>query len=235
MKRGISLLVLLLIVSTIGFFGIAYGSVKANNDANDKVDYTLMANETYNEHIYTTSNKKIIDVELAIKTLQDLEKHKAIQRNFLTQLRKSIRTEAEKALISKSLATITFKKPISIEALQTLINENSLKLKDFEAKFINDKGEWGTGCLKVPKEEAINELASNIIKSGKEKQLTFEGVTSARLILNLQRNDFEKLSSNDDIYLVDITDTIIRLHHGDFKNKIKIRIPDLAWEIDKIK
>jgi len=45
----------------------------------------------------------------------------------------------------------------------------------------------------------------------------------------LQGNDFEKLSNNDDIYLVDITDTIIRFNNGDFKNKIKIKVPDLAW------
>lgn len=149
--------------------------------------------------------------------------------NNLTKIRNTAKTEAENTLITKSLATITFKKPISIETLQTLINENSLSLKDFEAKFINDKGEWGTGCLQIAEEEAINELSSSIIKSGKEKQLTFEGVTSARLILNLQGNDFEKLSNNDDIYLVDITDTIIRFNNGDFKNKIKIKVPDLAW------
>jgi len=80
MKKSI-LVVMLLLILTTALLGTAYGAIITNNDTSENVQPLLIENETYNEYIVSDNNKKIIGVELKIKTLEDLERHKTNQSN----------------------------------------------------------------------------------------------------------------------------------------------------------
>jgi len=131
--------------------------------------------------------------------------------------------------------TVTFKNPISIDALNSILKESNARLKDGEIKFINEKGEWITVNARNINQSTIERVIDEIIKSGLAKKLTYEGITSARIFIDLYDDSYETMSANDNVFLVDMMDEIVKHEHDDFEGEIKVRVFDLAWALKDLK
>lgn len=229
MKKHIIIGVSLLLLISLSSASYSMTSISSDTIPN-KIEC-----DTYNVIIQQQNDKQIVFVESKIKNKDDLEKQKTVSTQKINNYREEVKSEQETSLLTNAVATVTFNTPICIETLRTILNESNGKLKDFETKFINDQGVWVTGSFRRLDENLINKVINDIVESGKEQKLVYEGITSARIRIDLLSNNYEEISANKNVYLVDTTDTFIRLENRDYINQMKIRIPDLAWEIDKIK
>lgn len=229
MKKTISLMVALIIVfSSLGTLIYAQ-----NGKDNEKVK--IVEQETVNE-IYDTQNEKTkVMIELKVSNKNDLKVHQESMDVLADKVKKTKKLGKSEALIKNTISTVTFTQPASVSDLQELEEKYDVEIVNYEVKFINQDNIWGTGCLEDLSEKKIDELKEKIITEGKEESLEYIGITSARVKLNLLKNSYEDMCTDPLIYLVDLTDLRVRLENEDFSKELKIQVPDLAWEIEKIK
>jgi hypothetical protein len=181
----------------------------------------------------SSQEQQVFVVEPEIKSLEDLKSYKNKQLKEVDKIRKSKKDLNE--LMTNSTATITFDKPITQERLNEIINAGKVELVDCEGKFLNESSNWITGNFKKLDSSLIKEFTNSLIENGLEKQLTFEGITSARVKINLLEDSYEQMLNMKDIYLIDVSDTLVKLEQQKLGKKLKVKVPDLAWEIEKIK
>lgn len=207
----------------------------AENISEQKIvneDFGIEDNGTYLEESVTSSDEIKITIQPKINTLSDVKVYNDMQASKIQNLRNS---EAKAAQGRLAQGTVTFNRPISINTLESILKESNADLKDAEIKLINEKGEWITANATTLNQDSIDKVTNEIIENGLAKSLTYEGITSARVKMNIYNNSYETLSSNNNVFFVDMMDEIVRQEHGDFDGKIKVRVFDLSWSIDNLK
>lgn len=186
----------------------------------------------YLEESVISNNKMEVTVKPKIETLRDVFAYKEMQHSNI----KNIRYLTAKTAQDKfAQGTVTFKNPISINTLNSILKESNAKLKDGEIKFINEKGEWITVNARNINQNTIERVTNEIIESGLAKKLTCEGITSVRVLIDLYDDSYETMSANDNVFLVDMMDEIVKHEYDDFEGKIKVRVFDLAWVLKDLK
>lgn len=195
-------------------------------------DSVLKDKGKYFQESVISNNKMEVTVKPKIETLNDVLLYKEMQGSNI----KNIRSSATKAAQGRlAQGTVTFNNPISIDALNSILKESNARLKDGEIKFINEKGEWITVNARNINQNTIKKVTDEIIKSGLAKNLTYEGITSARVLVDLYDDSYETMSANDNVFLVDMMDEIVKHEHDDFEGEIKVRVFDLAWALKDLK
>lgn len=159
----------------------------------------------------------------------NIEAYKEYQISNIAALRNNMVSRT--ALSSEGQATITFAKPISKDTVLSIMRDNNALLLDCELKLVNAAGTWITANVKNFEDLDIEELVDRIASETGEIGLTYCGVTSARVLINVADSSYEDLSSNENIYFVDLMDYILRNEYSDYTGKLDIRVFDLAWSI----
>ncbi|MEF3313126.1 hypothetical protein PV433_29985 [Paenibacillus sp. GYB004] len=160
-----------------------------------------------------------------ITNKSELEDTKLKQQKFVKDVKRNNK------IITKSLeATVTFNAPISVEKVENILEKSNSNLRDYEIKWVNGNGQWVTGHAKKLEPKVREIIEKGLLDSGKEQDLRYEGITSARIELSL--DEYEKLTTNEHILFVDISESIIKAEQG---ADTDVQVPDLAWKINDLK
>ena len=124
-------------------------------------------------------------------------------------------------------AVVTFCKPVSLEYLSSLLSDECA-LVNYEAKFTNAAGDWMTLCSSRLSLSEIENIAT--ILSG-DKDLVFCGITSATFSFSPYDDTYETLNSEDDVYLVDMSEYILRTQKDD--NSLDVLVSDCYYYLEK--
>lgn len=163
-----------------------------------------------------------------IKTVDDLIKYKENQRQQVDSLMQN----KEKSVSSQHKANVvlTFNQPISVSELNDILEGSHAKLTNYEAKFVNDKGEWITALYSGLNEEELITKVNKLIE-GKENAIYYEGVTSAKVRIELNSDDYSTLVDNENVFFADLSDELIRIENNDINRELKVLVDDYAWLI----
>lgn len=202
---------------------------KFNQNAND-IKPNIVQTNNYNKVIETKNGKQLVTLQLKIKNKKALENYKNEQYNFLIESYPKDKLDTKKS--EDYPITLTFSKNISVDELEKFLSTYNVTLLDYETKYVNEKGEWITGALTILDQNKINYIHDSILKNSKAKELTYKGITSARIKAQLTPANYKKISADKLIYLADISDFIIKNEMN--SNTVKVRVPDIAWDKENI-
>ncbi|PDZ70402.1 hypothetical protein [Bacillus pseudomycoides] len=132
---------------------------------------------------------------------------------------------------SISEGVITFNEPLSIEQLKELQQKYNFKIKSYEIKANDQDGNWVT-ISGTPKGTQLFDQ-NKFDDVTRNQNVKFVGVTSAIVAMeNFTPDKLNTMQDDDNIFLVDISSEYVKQIKND-KN-IHVRVPDLAWKIDKL-
>lgn len=218
--------------STIGTTRIideaAMSSTNISNEEYATRQVEVLENDMFIQQIAEDPNELEITIDPSNNTT-NIEAYKEYQINNIVALRNSVVSRA--ALSSEGQATITFAKPISKDTVLSIMRDSNALLLDCELKLVNAAGTWITANVNNLENLDIDELVDTISNETGEVGLTYCGITSARVVINMADSSYENLSSNENIYFVDLMDYILRNEYSDYAGKLDIRIFDFAWSI----
>ena len=123
---------------------------------------------------------------------------------------------------------ITFTEPILMNDLLYLLNDSNCELVDYQAKFYNCLGDWCTFGGSMLDEDQMIELANAQAEFYGVPHTSYEGITSATIILNDGKESLDNLKLYDSIYYVDLPYCI---DNGVVTSK---GIRGYAWEINNM-
>ncbi|HDX9649060.1 TPA: hypothetical protein ROY02_005454 [Bacillus cereus] len=177
------------------------------------------SNEVMQAILHKKDGREKFSVIPKVNNKQELKKYKEKQ------------IEIAQKIDSISEGVITFKVPLSIEQLQELQQKYNFKIKSYEIKANDQDGNWVTisGTQKGTQlfdQNKFDDVTRN-------QNVKFVGVTSA--IVEMENFSADKLNSmqnDNNIFLVDISSEYVKQIKND-KN-LHVRVPDLAWKIDKL-
>lgn len=169
-----------------------------------------------------TEDHKIQKLVTGIETLSELDDYKdSVTAEYLELLNGELTTASLHNTDASSVtadAVITFNTPVSMEYLVSLLNEN-VALVNYEAKILNQENEWMTMWSMNPDENRLMNIATEM--SGMD-ELTFCGVTSAVVSIPVDDSTYSELCAEEDIYLVDMSDYIIKKQNNDFTLDVSV-------------
>lgn len=188
----------------------------------------VLENDMFLQQIAEDPNELEITIDPS-NNAADIETYKEYQINNIVASRNNMASRA--ALSSEGQATITFANPISKDTVLSIMEDNNAILLDCELKLVNASSTWITANVYNLENLDIEELVDRIASETGEIGLTYCGVTSARALINVAGSSYEDLSSDENIYFVDLMDYILRNEYSDYTGELDIRVFDLAWSI----
>ena len=120
---------------------------------------------------------------------------------------------------------ITFDGPVSIGELVDILDRCGCSLVNYQAKFFNVDGDWCTfGGATLDEAEMIASADEQAALFGKPHK-SYEGITSAKVILSNGEDSFNALDAESSVYFVDLAYVIDN-------NEVYAKAPrSYAWEL----
>lgn len=169
-----------------------------------------------------------------INDFSSLEAYKNDIKNQYTAIKCSNNDTSKTSMVSfvdeqidKVDAVITFTEPVSLEYLESLLND-TCSLVNYEAKMVNSENDWMTMLSKRMNQDELMYVATTM--SG-EDDLVFCGVTSATVNIPVNDNTYDILCAEDKIYLVDMSEYIIKMQLNDFT--VDVDVSDCYYYLEK--
>lgn len=192
----------------------------------------------YSEIVEETNYHKTISVLPEIETIADVSTYAKMQSEKIDEIRSStISTASNSSKTQMARATVTFDGTISQSDLVALIDSNEAQFIDCEVKLLDENGMWITANIpdisnlnSIDKIQALEEEISASAKC----DVTYCGITSARLNINILDDSYEQLNQSNQVFFVDMMDPIVRNDNPN-KDNIKVRVFDLAWFLAEAK
>lgn len=123
---------------------------------------------------------------------------------------------------------ITFAEPVSIGTLVDILNRCDCTLVNYQAKFYNIDGDWCTFGGTTLNEAAMIASADEQAALFEKPHISYEGITSAEIILTNGEDSFQALKGEVSVYFVDLAYWIDN-------DKICQKAPlSYAWYLDDI-
>ena len=156
---------------------------------------------SFSEYMEGESGKLLVNEDVtSIEALEELKK------NQYSQVQQLI---ANGDLVGRSVeATITFDVEITLKQLKELLHNNQAELVTYESKFVNEDGEWITAEHTTLD---TDRLVSNVNKAleEKEKEITYVGVTSAKIDLILEDDIYNNIITDELVYFLDLSSSLM--------------------------
>ena len=169
------------------------------------------------KHLQGSNDEKMIKLFSEINSRDELDAY----RDEICASYNEIKALSDREMIRTSdndvtNAVITFCRPVTLEFVRTLLTDDC-ELVNYEAKFTNVSGEWMTMCSSRLSE---NDLVNVAVQLSGDDEVVFCGITSATVVISPYGDMYETLRSVPDIYLVDMSEFIIRSQNKCFSNEI---------------
>lgn len=190
-------------------------------------------NDGYSEVIEENSRNKTISILPSIESIADVSEYARMQSEKIDGIRnQATYADLVNPVVQNAQVTVTFDGAISQADLVNLINSSNAEFVDCEVKLLDENGMWVTAHIQelgnIDNIDKINALEDRVSESSK-CDVSYCGITSARLNINLLDDSYEKLSKSNQVFLADMMDTIVRSEHQDENSDIKVRVFDMAW------
>lgn len=198
--------------------------------AGEVIDHQI---DGYSEIVEEDTNSKTISVLPNVESIEDVSDYASMQSEKINNIRNSAMNSALNDTVNPyAQATVTFDGAISQSDLANLLENCGAEFVDCEVKLLDENGMWVTANIpdlnSIDSIDKIRALEARVSESSK-CNVTYCGITSARLNINIFNDSYEKLSESDQVFFVDMMDAIVRSEHQDEDGDLKIRVFDMAW------
>lgn len=166
-------------------------------------------------------------------TKESVKEYKNNMPNFVEELRQNGHKNVP--------ATVTFNKPLSKNELKNIVENNKLDVESFTIRTVHADGTTGT-IVGVPSEnELIPEDTLNEFLE--ESNAEYVGIYAIEGNVSTDANDFDALQNDENIYLTDVSENIIKdevsksnkfkeLRSKNPKHHLDVHIPDFYWFVE---
>lgn len=236
MKKKISTVILggalILGIGTHSFASTENDSkTKVNNDL---FEYEMVENGKVKMKVHKELESKEIEADLMLLpediSSKELMKYKKKMPQYYYKLKKD--------LVEVSPVTVTLNRTISIEDFDSLVANNEVKAHRIFARTTTKDGMEGGVTLALENGKIPTDKLESILEGPDE--LKFVGIYAFEGEVSVQNKTFENLSSEEDVFLVDVTHNFIKEKvekSKEFKNlnskhHVDVNVFDLYWELE---
>lgn len=136
-----------------------------------------------------------------------------------------------KELLAESKAVVTFAEPISNQEVGEILQKANVKAEKFVLRYEDENGHRITGWTSDISDDHLQEKLEYLrVEHG---DVSYSGIVSADVTMNLtDKLDYDTLSENENVYFVDLSDSITRIENKDFTRELNVRVPDVSWQLE---
>lgn len=216
-----------------GSLGWVYPPNSASQNLSEEVssknviEQSVVLETTDNNYSIQKQNGKIMKLMRGFESIAAVNEYR---NEVQVSYNEILRNDAKRTRIGDETVTdavVTFCEPISLEYLSSLLSDECV-LVNYEAKFTNASGDWMTLCssrLSLSEIENIAEVLSG------DEDLIFCGITSAIFSISPYDDTYETLNNESEIYLVDMSEYIIRTQKND--SSLDVLVSDCYYYLEK--
>lgn len=219
-------------ITSVGFNYSYSSNYSTNVETNNAIGTMSFSAENITDYVECDEN----EVEKFVSGISDISELENYKNDITNQYlnvknnnnsRRTASNRVENELIDNVDAVITFTEPVSLEYLESLLGEEC-SLVNYEAKIINSSNDWMTMLSKRMDQEDLMCVATTMAG---EDDLVFCGVTSATVNIPVNDNTYDILCAEEKIYLVDMSEYIIKMQLNDFA--IDVDVSDCYYYLEK--
>lgn len=128
-------------------------------------------------------------------------------------------------------AVVTFNEPVTLAYLNSIIQENNCELVKYEARFYDSENDWITLSSSRRTDAELAEMRDIIAEDLNDDAVYFDGITSVILNISLMDNTYDNLTADEKIYLVDMSEYLLRKEYND--SSLKVTVSDCYYYLEK--
>lgn len=173
-----------------------------------------------------------IENEEKIMVVHDFFEKSAVDNIEATQIEAlhAASTAEEMDLMDNAKVVLTFTQPISSTALDRVLSDADAALDYCVIRYEDNEGKRITGWTDDVSEENLTAKLEHL--NVMHENVTYSGIVSATIAVDLTEENYAALSESNCVYFVDLSDTVVRLEQQDYERELNVQIWDLSWDLE---